>query len=98
MKKNTLFITIGTIFLTLVIMNISVAAYSHELQNQKDATFDIDQQDQLYEHAMRMGTDWYYKPSSYAELVSWYQELEEDYPDYIEVFKANEMYDTGTTS
>ncbi len=98
MKKNTLFITIGTIFLTLVIMNISVAAYSHDLQNQKDANFDLDQQDQLYEHAMRMGTDWYYKPSSYAELVSWYQELEEDYPDYIEVFKANEMYDTGTTS
>jgi len=35
------------------------------------------------------------KPSSYNELVSWYKELEREYPNYIEVFKANEMYHTG---
>ena len=39
---------------------------------------------------------WYYKPSNYSELVSWYQSLEADYPNYIEVFKANELYGTGT--
>ncbi|RLF33015.1 MAG: hypothetical protein DRN07_03655 [Thermoplasmata archaeon] len=39
---------------------------------------------------------WYYKPNSYSELVSWYQTLESQYPNYIEVFKANEMYGTGT--
>jgi hypothetical protein len=39
--------------------------------------------------------DWYKKPSSYSELVSWYQTLESEYPDYIEVFKANELYGTG---
>jgi len=39
--------------------------------------------------------DWYYKPDDYDELVSWYKTLESSYPDYIEVFKANELYDTG---
>ena len=39
--------------------------------------------------------DWYNKPSNYAQLVQWYQDLEEQYPDYIEVFKANELYGTG---
>ncbi|KAA0003787.1 MAG: zinc carboxypeptidase [Thermoplasmata archaeon] len=34
----------------------------------------------------------YKKPHSYDELVGWYQQLEKKYPNYIEVFKANEMY------
>ena len=40
--------------------------------------------------------DWYNKPTSYSQLVSWYQALEILYPGYIEVFKANELYGTGT--
>ncbi len=35
---------------------------------------------------------WYKKPQSYAELVGWYQQLEVKYPEFIEIFKANEMY------
>lgn len=38
---------------------------------------------------------WYKKPSSYQELVNWYKTLENSYPDYLEVFKANELYKTG---
>ncbi len=38
----------------------------------------------------------YKKPTSYMELVSWYQHLEENYSGYIQVFKANELYSTGT--
>jgi len=38
---------------------------------------------------------WYQKPDSYDQLVSWYRSLEEKYPDYIEVFRANELYNTG---
>jgi len=37
----------------------------------------------------------YTKPKDYNELVTWYQNLESEYPGYIEVFKANEMYSTG---
>ena len=37
----------------------------------------------------------YGKPSSYAQLVGWYKSLEANYSDYIEVFKANELYHTG---
>jgi hypothetical protein len=54
--------------------------------------------------AKNMGADafsfysWYTKPHSYAELVEWYQELEIRYPNYIDVFKANEMYGTGQAS
>lgn len=39
---------------------------------------------------------WYNKPTSYAQLISWYQALEALYPGYIEVFKANVLYGTGT--
>jgi len=39
--------------------------------------------------------NWYKKPLSYGQLVNWYLSLEEKYPNYLEVFKANEMYDTG---
>jgi len=39
---------------------------------------------------------WYNKPTSYSQLVSWYQALEILYPGYIEVFKANDLYNTGT--
>ncbi|HEC75780.1 MAG TPA: hypothetical protein ENI33_00780 [Thermoplasmatales archaeon] len=35
------------------------------------------------------------KPSSYSELVSWYRNLEKNYPQYIEIFKANEIYGFG---
>jgi len=35
------------------------------------------------------------KPDSYEELVSWYKSLEEKYPNYVEIFKANELYGLG---
>ncbi len=38
---------------------------------------------------------WYAKPDSYNQLVEWYKNLEEEYPEYIEVFKTNELYNTG---
>ena len=38
---------------------------------------------------------WYYKPDSYDQLVSWYKNLEDKYPGYIEIFRANEVYNTG---
>ena len=37
----------------------------------------------------------YKKADSYDELVGWYKSLEADYPNYIEVFKANELYNLG---
>ena len=39
--------------------------------------------------------DWYEKPNNYSQLVSWYQSLESSFPDYLEVYKANELYNTG---
>ena len=40
-------------------------------------------------------TNWYWKPDSYSQLVSWYQQLEENYSHSLELFKANELYGTG---
>lgn len=37
-------------------------------------------------------------PSNYSTLVQWYQSLEANYSDYVEVFKANELYGTGTVA
>ncbi|MBS3773241.1 MAG: hypothetical protein KGY55_03470, partial [Candidatus Thermoplasmatota archaeon] len=45
--------------------------------------------------ASRGSAAWYEKPDSYSQLVGWYQSLEEQHPGYLEVFKANELYDTG---
>jgi hypothetical protein len=42
--------------------------------------------------------EWYYKPTSYSQLVSWYLDLESAYPGYLHVFKANEVYGLGQTT
>ncbi len=39
--------------------------------------------------------DWYEKPSTYMELVGWYLSLEDLFPGFLDVFKANELYQTG---
>ena len=39
---------------------------------------------------------WYNKPSTYDELITWYHNLEQNFSDYIHVWKANEMYGLGT--
>ena len=39
---------------------------------------------------------WYRKPSTYAQLISWYQNLEQNHTNYMQVWKANEMYGLGT--
>lgn len=69
-------------------------AYSNGLQKQD---FNSEEK-QAIEDMGTFGPSWYNKPTSYAQLVSWYQALEAQYPGYIEVFKANELYNTGTIS
>jgi len=92
MKEKWLLFVTGIIVLTLLMGNIPLAsAYSMGIRNQNDNLLNSDVLGQI-----ASDTIWYYKPSNYAELVSWYQNLESEYPDYIEVFKANEMYNTGT--
>ena len=39
---------------------------------------------------------WYNKPASYDELISWYLNLEQNFSDYLYVFNATDMYNTGT--
>lgn len=98
MKNNRKWIILIGIVLTLIITNIPANAYSEGLDWQHNNSNEVSvESDPVYLDAIRLGTDWYYKPDSYAELLSWYHDLEDDYPDYIEVFKANELYDTGTT-
>jgi hypothetical protein len=95
MKKHLLHvIIIGIVCLTLLFTIQPVPAYSNDLQYQNGAM----QTNQETEEYGVLNLDWYYKPSTYAQLVSWYQDLEALYPGYIEVFKANELYDTGTTT
>ncbi len=67
-------------------------AYSNGLQKQNS----ISEENQENEEMSSFGPSWYNKPTSYTQLISWYQALEAQYPGYIEVFKANELYNTGT--
>ena len=57
---------------------------------------EADNQKTKNDESNAFGYKTYKKASSYSELVSWYKELESRYPNYIEVFKANKLYGTGT--
>lgn len=70
------------------------AAYSNDMPKDADENIILEGN----EMEPLMAPEWYYIPSNYAELVSWYEDLESSYPDYIEVFKANELYETGTVT
>ncbi len=93
MKNRILnILIIGLICLTLLTTIQPISAYSHEQRNQAPSTQTIQETEEI----SNFGPSWYNKPATYAQLVSWYQALEAQYPDYIEVFKANVLYNTGT--
>jgi hypothetical protein len=92
MKKHLLnVIIIGIVCITLLTTIQPVSAYSHDMQKQNTNT----QTNQEIDDLGIIGPNWYNKPATYAQLISWYQALEALHPGYIEVFKANELYDTG---
>lgn len=93
MKKQFIKIIIsGIVALTLLTTILPTSAYSHDMQKQTTNT----QLNQKNEEINNFGPSWYNKPTTYAQLISWYQALETQYPGYIEVFKANVLYNTGT--
>jgi hypothetical protein len=94
MKRKIMSIVIIPVLMLALGNATFAAAYSNDMPK------DVDENIILEGNEMEslMAPEWYYIPSNYAELVSWYQELELNYPDYIEVFKANELYDTGTVT
>ena len=99
MKKSLLLIVTGIVFFALLLTNIPVSAYSFDLINNDNHQLDLDILGNILSGNMKnLGPDWYHKPVNYAELVSWYEALESNYPDYLEVFKANELYGTGTVA
>ena len=98
MIKNRTYLILSTILIILIISNIPTNAYSEGLKNQPDNSQELEiESDLIYINALRSSSDWYYKPSSYAEMLGWYENLEDIYPDYIEIIKANELYNTGIT-
>lgn len=80
-------------------LNLSDAEHYYEeilLQNNTYAGgfAPLDWSQTFYETVGRI----YKRPADYAELVSWYMNLEQNYSEYITVFKANEMYGTGVVN
>jgi hypothetical protein len=90
-RHRLLPICVLTIILLLTINASNAFGYSENYINENEVIFD-DKPEPL------MGPTWYTKPSNYAQLVSWYQALESAYPNYLEVFKANQLYGTGTVT
>ena len=97
MSKYLLFVS-GIVFFIMISSSYSVSGYSFEMINQINREKVPNHENEFIGNPFEMGPDWYHKPSSYAELVSWYQSLEDLYPDYLEVFKANDLYGTGVVS
>jgi hypothetical protein len=93
MKKRISYIVLGILFILITVNFSQAIGYSNEL-NDKKQKIDPTENDKRYLSAPA----WYNKPANYAQLVGWYQALESAYPDYIEVFKANELYGTGTVN
>jgi hypothetical protein len=91
MKKKT--VGLLSVFIVMLMMNVLPATgYSNNMTEKSTVPTPTDQ-DTLNPP---LAPDWYHKPTSYAQLVSWYQALEQNYSNYIEVFKANQLYSTGT--
>jgi len=99
LKKSLLLVVTGVAFSALLLTNIPVSAYSFDIINNDNHQLDLDILGNILSGNMKnLGPDWYHKPVNYAALVSWYQNLESVYPDYMEVFKANELYGTGVVA
>ncbi len=92
-KKIASPLIVGIVLLMLVNATFATA-YSNDMLKETDEYL-VSEENEMNP---LMAPDWYDKPSSYDELVSWYLTLESKYPDYIEVFKANELYETGTAT
>jgi len=88
MKQKTFLITLSICLIALLLAtSFSASAYSNDMRSHKD---DLEQDTK----DIPRDTEWYFKPDNYTELVGWYQELEANFSDYIEIFNANEMYGT----
>jgi hypothetical protein len=92
-RKRIFYLVICTVILLLAMSFNQAVGYSDEYRKNNSINDPIEE-----EGSGPLAPDWYHKPANYAELVSWYQTLESDYPDYIEIFKANELYETGTVT
>lgn len=90
MKRKNMALVVMAFFLVSVLGNAFFTASAQDLSPSGI-------QDTGYTYRNPSFDDgWYNKPSSYSQLVSWYQALESNYSNFIEVFKANELYGTGT--
>ena len=85
-RKKVSYLTIGIVCIFLM-SSIPGYAYSINLEH--------NQKDNETSNAVPLDSDWYNKPESYDQLVNWYQNLESNYSNFIEIFKANEVYNTG---
>jgi hypothetical protein len=94
MKNKTLLILLTSIVIIVLINAGSTVGYSINYNKKNNISINTEK-DSL---GNLLEPDWYHKPTSYTQLVSWYQTLESTYPKYLEVFKANELYGTGTVT
>jgi hypothetical protein len=94
MKKINVMLTV--IVCVSLFLTLPVSAYSNSMQNTN--TDNHNQSNDNIFHKNYSKTDWYYKPANYGQLVSWYHNLEDLYPEYIDIIKANELYETGTVT
>ena len=85
MKK---FLSSAIVLLILCIISTQISGF--ETDNKFTIIFS-DDPPTFYEASGR----WYVKPNNYSELISWYQHLEENFSNYLYVWKANEMYGLG---
>jgi len=88
MKKSVKGIITIIALIVLISSSIQITAYSNNLNHETNDETTVGIKN------IPKDAEWYDKPNSYNDLVTWYQDLESEYPEYIEIFKANEMYGT----
>jgi hypothetical protein len=96
MRKINIILGVSiSILILMLASSTSVVAYSIDLEEKILIELNESRKN-LIDEKIPLGTDWYYKPANFDQLVGWYESLESDYTNYIEVFKANDLYGTGS--
>lgn len=92
MKKKTIGIVSLLICLSMIATALPSEAYS---QNMDKTNHKITQAD-LDNNTAPLSTDWYHVPPNIATLMQWYQALDANYSNYMEIIAMNQVYNTGT--
>ena len=93
MKKSTIGLVSLFVCLTMLTTTLPATAFTQSTDTKNQSSTRTATGDS---NAPTVPTGPYPKPANIAQLITWYQALEAQYPGYLELIKMNDVYGTGT--